>query len=198
MIEFKNTNKEKPYIIFKKKYDAALLAGQKNIEAVSISSFNKEKKEVDSRFVNIKSLIGKEFIFYSNYKSPKNIAFSSHNQIAALFFWNSINTQIRIKAKIRMTTKRFNQSYFKSRSIHKNALAISSYQSNTISSYDEVVKKYNNTLENIDLTKCPEYWGGYSFVPYEIEFWEGHPSRLNKRDLFSKNDNKWVHSILEP
>jgi pyridoxine/pyridoxamine 5'-phosphate oxidase len=44
----------------------------------------------------------------------------------------------------------------------------------------------------------PSYWGGYSFTPYEIEFWEGNEFRLNKRNLYKKDMNKWNHYILEP
>ena len=54
MIKFNNLSSEAPFQIFKDKYSEALKNGQKNIEAASISSFNKEKNEVDSRFVNIK------------------------------------------------------------------------------------------------------------------------------------------------
>ena len=58
MIEFKNLNKEEPYVLFKAKYDEALNADQKNIEAIAISSFDSEKKEVDSRYVKLKMKIG--------------------------------------------------------------------------------------------------------------------------------------------
>ena len=198
MIDFNNLCKEAPYALFQEKYKEALDAGQKNIEAVSISSFNKKINEVDSRFVNLKIIKNEEFIFFSNYRSPKNNAFESHNQIAATFFWSSTNTQIRIKAKIKKTSHSFNKSYFKNRAISKNALAISSNQSEVIASYDAVVEKYNNVLEVNDLSECPEYWGGFSFLPYSIEFWKGNPSRLNKRDLYVKDANSWNHSILEP
>ena len=43
MIKFKNLIQEIPYLLFKEKYDNALKANQKNIEAISIASFNKEK-----------------------------------------------------------------------------------------------------------------------------------------------------------
>ena len=49
MIEFNNLNQEIPYLLFKAKYDEAVDAGQKSIEAISISSYNKEVNEVDSR-----------------------------------------------------------------------------------------------------------------------------------------------------
>ena len=53
MIKFNNLNQEIPYQIFKAKYDEALNAGQRGIEAISISSYNKEISEVDSRYVNL-------------------------------------------------------------------------------------------------------------------------------------------------
>ena len=99
MIQFNNLNQEKPYLLFEEKYNEALNAGQKVIEAISISSFNNQINEVDSRFVNLKFITNDEFIFFSNYKSPKASAFNSNNQIAALVYWSSINVQIRMKAK---------------------------------------------------------------------------------------------------
>jgi pyridoxamine 5'-phosphate oxidase len=115
-----------------------------------------------------------------------------------LLYWPAINTQIRIKALIRKTELSYNKDYFKNRSIEKNALAISSNQSNPIDSYDQVKENYNKSLRNDNLTKCPEYWGGYSFTPYEIEFWEGDEYRLNKRNLYRKENTNWNHFILEP
>ena len=91
-----------------------------------------------------------------------------------------------MKAKIKQTSKEFNQKYFFDRSKEKNALAISSKQSNRIGSFEQVKENYNNVLINYDLKKCPKYWGGFSFVPYEIEFWQGNEFRLNNRNLYIK------------
>jgi pyridoxamine 5'-phosphate oxidase len=198
MIKFKNLNEGAPYLLFKSKYDEALNAGEKGIEAISISSFNKKLNEVNSRYVNIKLVSNEEFIFFSNYNSPKAASFSSHNQIAALIYWPSINVQVRIKAKIKKTSCEFNQKYFANRAVEKNALAISSKQSKPIDSYNKVKENYSKSLKNNDLKKCPEFWGGYSFTPYEIEFWEGNKFRLNKRNLYRKDNTAWNHFILEP
>ena len=198
MIQFKNLNQEIPYLLLKDKYNEAIDAGQRGIEAISISSFNKELSMVDSRYVNLKFIINDEFIFFSNYSSPKASAFNSHNQIAALLYWPSINVQIRMKALIKKTSNEFNQKYFVDRSKEKNALAISSNQSNPIDSYNQVKENYNKSVTNDNLKKCPDYWGGYSFTPYEIEFWEGNEYRLNKRNLYRKDNTNWNHFILEP
>ena len=138
MIQFKYLNQETPYQLLKEKYDEAINAGQKGIEAISISSFNKEINEVDSRYVNLKFITNDELIFFSNYDSPKAFSFNSHNQIAALVYWPSINAQIRMRAKIKKTSYDYNQKYFFDRSEEKNALAISSNQSKPIDTYDPV------------------------------------------------------------
>ena len=198
MIEFININKEMPYLLLKKKYDEAVDSDQKAIEAISISSFNKELNEVDSRYVNLKFITNDKFIFFSNYDSPKASSFISHDQIAVLVYWPSINVQIRMRAKIKKTSNEYNQKYFFDRSEEKNALAISSSQSKPIDSYNQVKENYNKSLKKDDLKKCPEFWGGYSFTPYYFEFWEGHESRINKREVFDKIDGVWKHSFLQP
>ena len=198
MIKFNNLNQETPYQLLKEKYDEAVDTNQKAIEAIAISSYNKELNEIDSRYVNLKFIEDDEFIFFSNYNSPKASGFNSHNQIAALLYWPSINVQIRIRAKIKRTTDEFNQKYFYDRSEEKNALAISSNQSKLIESYSQVQENYNKSLESDNLKKCPEYWGGYSFAPYYFEFWEGYESRINKREVFDMIDGVWKQSFLQP
>ena len=197
MIQFENPIQETPYLIFQENYEEAIKANQKNIEAISISSYSKEKKEVNSRYVNLKLVNERKFIFFSNYNSPKSKEFENHNQITALIYWNNTNTQIRMKAFIKKTSKEFNQDYFAKRDVKKNALAISSYQSSTIDSYETLQKNYEICLKKSNLNECPDYWGGYSFVPYYFEFWEGHKSRLNKREVYKFQNDEWIHSFLQ-
>ena len=198
MIKIEKMLRDEPYIKFKQFYEKALRLKQSNIEAVCISSFNNNLQEVNSRFVNLKYIVGDEWTFFSNYNSPKGFAFNSHNQIAALFYWSSTNVQIRMKAQIKKASKEFNQKYFYDRPQEKNALAISSNQSKQIDSYNQVKENYDSSLKNDDLKKCPEYWGGYSFIPYYFEFWEGHELRLNKREVFDKTNGIWMNTFLQP
>ena len=108
-----------------------------------------------------------------------------------LIYWASINTQIRMKAKIFKTSAEFSDDHFQSRTKEKNALAISSNQSQPIDSFDEVTKNFYETLASWILTHTrPDFWGGYSFIPYYFEFWQGHENRLNKRHVFN---NKTMH-----
>jgi pyridoxamine 5'-phosphate oxidase len=198
MIKLINLDLSEPYLNFQNLYEKATDANQASIEAIAISSYNEKLKEVNSRYVNLKFIDNKEFIFFSNYNSTKSEEFANHKQITALIYWNSINIQVRLKAIIKKTSNEFNRSYFLNRSEQKNALAISSNQSESIDSFESVVRNYNKSLKLDNLNECPEYWGGYSFTPYYFEFWEGHESRLNKRDRYVMHGDRWDHSILQP
>lgn len=198
MIRFTNIYEDEPYQLFKSKYDEALSKKQKNIEAISISSYLEKTNEVDSRFVNLKIVDGKDFIFFSNYNSKKAKQFLSNDNIAALFFWNSINTQIRIKAKINLLDQFASDKYFEKRNKEKNALAISSKQSESVISFSKVKENYLNALKEADLKKRPDYWGGFTFIPYEFEFWVGHEYRLNQRTLYKLKNDSWEKTLLQP
>ena len=199
MINFLNSSHEKPYILFRSLYQKALENGQKGVEAISVSSYNEPLKEVEARYVNLKYIDNNEWIFFSNYLSPKANQFESHDQVSILIYWASINTQIRMKAKIFKTSSEFSDEHFQGRTKEKNALAISSNQSQVIDSFDEVTKNFNETLEIItSKTPRPDFWGGYFFIPYYFEFWQGHENRLNKRHVFMQEDDQWTERLLQP
>ena len=154
---------------------------------------------VDSRFVNLKYVRENEWIFFSNYNSIKAMQFKEHNQISACMYWHKTDTQIRLKAKIKKSDKNFSDNHYNKRAISKNALAHSSNQSKIINSYDDVKNKYAKCLNDENLIiKRPEYWGGYSFIPYQIEFWVGNQNRLNYREMHEMVDESWIKTILEP
>ena len=147
MVNFIDISNDAPYKRFINYYNKAASKEQRNIEAISISSFNDNNKEVESRFVNLKYIRGEELIFFSNYDSPKSESFSSHKQISAIFFWCSINLQVRIKAKIYKTDPEFSDYHFSTRSISKNALAISSLQSKPVENFEIVKQNFESTLK---------------------------------------------------
>ena len=71
MITFINPSTEKPYIRFQSLYQDALANDQRGIEAISVSSYDLKTNEVEARYVNLKYIIDNEWIFFSNYNSPK-------------------------------------------------------------------------------------------------------------------------------
>ena len=192
-------NNAEPYKLFYKYFNQALTANQPSYDAIAISSYDTSKEEISSRYVNLKYIDDKKWIFFSNYSSKKASDFDSHPQIGALIYWNKIDIQIRMKAKIKKSPKKFSDEHFITRNFDKNVLAISSMQSKPTPSYEHVLQTYENNLIRLNKNlKRPDYWGGYTFVPYYFEFWEGHESRLNKREVFESIDNVWTRSFLQP
>ena len=198
MIEISSIDNAEPFKAFENFYKKALDANQSYIDAMVISSFSHVTNEVESRFVNLKYIIKSDFYFFTNYNSPKASDFHNHKQISVLFYWDKINTQIRIKANVKKCSKSFSLQHFKNRDKTKNAIAISSNQSHQIESYEAVLENFNKTLNQQDLFKCPEYWGGYVFTPYYFEFWEGNESRINRRKVYKLIDDLWIDYFLQP
>ena len=202
MIDFldKTDKKIKPFKLLEDFYDKAVESQQIIPEAMSISSFDSKNNFVDSRYVNLKYIKDNKLIFFSNYNSKKAQQFDECNKrlITALIYWNSINTQIRIRGKISKMDFKLSNEYFKNRSKDKNALAIASNQSKEIESYEVFLDKYKKTLDSVDLSVRPDYWGGYEISPKYFEFWEGHDARINKRMVLELKNGDWKEYYLEP
>ncbi len=199
MIEIIELNSSEPYKLFKEYYDHASSLDQKKIEALAISSFNSSTSEVESRFVNLKYIINDEWIFFTNYNSPKSYDFQSHNQISALFYWEKPDYQIRMKANIFKTADEISDNHYMKRSFKKNVLAHASNQSKKIKSYEDLKNKYTKMGTKKSLIENrPNFWGGYSFKPYYFEFWKGHNDRVNQRTVYVKDNNFWTKYNLQP
>ena len=198
MIIFENKSEKEPFKKIRFYYDEALRHGQENIEAIVVSSYSKKNSLVDSRFVNLKFINNENFIFFSNYNSPKAIQFNEHKQVSILIYWSKINVQIRLSGSIKKTDKAFNNRYFAARNPGKNALAICSKQSKIIDSYDLIKNKYEETLKEKNLNKCPDYWGGFSFEANSIEIWKGKKNRINLREKYISKNQIWKKYILSP
>ncbi len=190
--------KSKPFQLFKDYFDFAVESNQQSIEAMCVSSVDLSSKQPHSRFVNLKYVNNNQLIFFSNYESNKAKQFNLCSNVSCVFFWPSINIQIRINGVIERTSANFSDEHFLKRSRVKNALSISSDQSSKISSFDEVVCKFNKVLKKSSIDNRPPYWGGYSITPNYFEFWKGSSNRLNKREEYKLSNDTWIYSILEP
>ena len=202
MINIDNISKDadKPFQILKDLYKNAIKNKQSSVEAIVISSIGPNASYSDARFVNLKYITDNSLIFFTNYESNKANHFNSYkdSMITSVIYWNSIDTQIRIRGPIEKCSIEFSDKHFMNRDRNKNAIAISSKQSQKVKNYDAVLKKYKETLEGNNLTKRPSYWGGYKIKPIFFEFWHANEFRINKREVYEKNDNNWTNYFLQP
>ena len=64
MINFINIDNSEPFMKLRSCYQEAFAANQNNIEAICLSSYNKMKEEVSSRYVNIKYIKDEDLVFF--------------------------------------------------------------------------------------------------------------------------------------
>jgi len=153
-----------------------------------------------SRVVLLKGIENDKFLFFSNYESRKGRQISINPAVSLLFFWPSLERQIRIEGFTEKIPAAESDKYFNSRPLESRIGAIASPQSQAISGRDELEKFFNKVADTFDNGEIPrpEYWGGYAVTPDSVEFWQGRANRLHDRIRFKRNGKEWLKERLAP
>ena len=153
-----------------------------------------------SRMVYIRDVISNGFVFYTNYNSAKGTDLS-FNQLGAFnVFWGDLERQIRIQGIIDKVDDSISDEYFNARPRPSKIGAWASYQSGTLTGREELennIKQIEEKFDGKDIPR-PDFWGGYCLIPNKMEFWQGRPSRLHDRILYTKENNLWTKIRLSP
>ena len=92
-------------------------------------------------------------------------------------------------------------SYFVTRPRGSQLGAWVSAQSSVITTRSLLEQKWEEVKRKFGEGEVPlpSFWGGYRVAPREIEFWQGRPSRLHDRFLYSREPNGvWRIDRLAP
>jgi pyridoxamine 5'-phosphate oxidase len=154
------------------------------------------------RTVLFKGLVRGGFSFYTNYESQKSKELMATGKAALLFYWPPMDLQIRIEGLVEKLTAEESANYFKTRPRLSQLGAWSSYQSQKISSHEEIEKRvteYENKFVNQEVP-CPPFWGGFHVLPLTIEFWFARQGRLHDRYIYQRPDLSapWQTSMKAP
>lgn len=184
---------------FKIWMDEAIKAKVIEVNAMNLSTVRMDGMP-NSRIVLLKG-VDAGFVFFTNYKSQKGEELAERPYAAITFFWPELERQVRIIGSVSKITSQESDEYFHSRPFSSQIGAWASPQSKPIP--DRSFLEENETRLREELTKesikRPETWGGYRLIPMEVEFWQGRPSRLHDRILYSKVDNEiWKIERLAP
>jgi len=191
---------DNPIDFFKKWFKEAEKSDQIiESNAMTVSTVDLSNKP-SSRVVLLKEIKDNSLIFFTNYKSRKGKAIDENPNICASFYWAPLERQVIFKGIGKKTSDKYSDIYFKSRPFSSQAGAIVSNQSQIISSYEDLLIKYDKFLnenKNSNLNR-PNHWGGIELVVQEIEFWQGRENRLHNRVISNLREGKWEHNILSP
>lgn len=152
------------------------------------------------RMVLIKEFDREGFIFYTNYESRKGTEIEESGRVALLFYWSSLERQVRIEGSCRKIPAEKSDAYFKTRPVAARIAATLSPQSRILKSRAELDEPFKLALENYNEESIlrPSNWGGYRVSADYFEFWQGRESRLHDRISYSNNGDAWEINRLAP
>lgn len=154
-----------------------------------------------SRIVLLREASPNSLCFYTNYQSSKGHDLALNPKASLLFFWPTLERQIRIRGVTEKLSARQSDAYFASRPRDSQIGAWSSPQSEVVASrgfLDENFARYEENFKSDPSIPRPPHWGGYRLTPATYEFWQGRPSRMHDRFRASFVSGSWQWDRLAP
>jgi len=196
-----------PFIQFHTWFSHAQKHGVHQPETVCLSTASLPSGRVSARIVYLKELDTKGFVIYSNFDTSRKAADVRSNPWASLtFWWHELERQVRVEGKVERLTSAESQVYYDTRIRGSRIGAWASQQSKVLESREELeqrVKEVEERFEGQDKIPVPDFWGGLRIVPESVEFWQGRPSRLHDRFMYTKTSDEgeggeWKIERLSP
>jgi pyridoxamine 5'-phosphate oxidase len=153
-----------------------------------------------ARMVLLKGVDVRGFVFYTNFESRKARDLAASGRAALLFYWASVERQVRIEGSVSRIADVEADAYFATRSVESRWGAHASPQSRPIESRDVLERAVEQVKARYaDDVPRPPFWGGYRVAPDAFEFWQGQPNRLHDRLAYELSaDGVWTRRRLAP
>lgn len=181
-------------------FQQALVANLTEPTAMTLATASRDGAP-SARIVLLKSYDERGFVFFTNYESQKGRELTANPRAALVFFWASLERQIRVSGNVDRITRDESELYFYSRPFGSRCGAWASHQSNVIHGRSELDLRYQQLLQQYEGkdVPLPPFWGGYRVAPATFEFWQGRPSRLHDRFRYTRlPSSEWRIDRLSP
>jgi|SRR5437868_579084 len=169
-------------------------------EAMTLATATRDGKP-SARMVLLKQVDHDGFVFFTNYNSAKSRQLDANPYAALVFYWATLDRQVRVEGSVTRTSAQESRDYFRTRPRESQIGAWASAQSEVISGR-EMLEQRARELEALYCEReidCPEHWGGYRVKPDRIEFWKSRVGRLHDRILYElQPDGSWSIRRLAP
>ena len=153
-----------------------------------------------ARMVLLKGVDARGFVFYTNYDSRKAHEIAATGHAALLFYWPSLDRQVRIEGPIARVSDAESDAYFSSRPLESRWSAHASPQSHVIETRESLEAAVDRIRAQYgDAVPRPAGWGGFRVAAEAFEFWQGRENRLHDRLAYHKlAAGNWRRQRLAP
>jgi pyridoxamine 5'-phosphate oxidase len=188
-----------PIALFSDLFAQAKQRGLEEPEAMVLSTVD-ENGRPSSRYVLLKEVDPRGFVFYTNLESRKARNLAVNPYAALCFYWPPLDKQVRVEGNVERVSDADADAYFATRPRESQIGAWASKQSATLASretLDRDVEAARARFEGRPVPR-PPFWSGFLVVPTTIEFWTRHAARLHDRARFTRANGRWVRTLLYP
>jgi len=187
-----------PFTQFQRWFDEALRAELPMANAMTLATVGADGTP-SARIVLLKGIDHNGFVFYTNYMSRKGRELAGNPRAALVFHWTDLEREVRIDGSVEKVSAAESDEYFASRPLGSRHAAIASPQSEVVASRAVLEARFDAAAaDHGDAAPRPAHWGGYRVLPTSIEFWQGRPSRLHDRLLYTRQGDRWAIARLAP
>jgi pyridoxamine 5'-phosphate oxidase len=152
-----------------------------------------------ARMVLLKGFDRRGLVFYTNYESRKAGELDRTHCGALLFYWASLDRQVRIEGDVSRVAEAESDAYFASRPLESRWSAHASPQSRAIDSRAALEAAVARVRAQYgDRVPRPAGWGGFRVAPDAFEFWQGRENRLHDRLAYTLDAGAWRRVRLAP